>query len=80
MWLYTGLIGLGGAAILIPGIPLIPLMLLSQVLNGILLPFVLVFILILINCRRLMGPYLNRPFTTAWPGRPSACRRPSRSS
>jgi Mn2+/Fe2+ NRAMP family transporter len=62
MWLYTGLIVLGGAAILIPGIPLIPLMLLSQVLNGILLPFVLIFILILINRKSLMGAYINRPF------------------
>lgn len=36
-------------------------MLLSQVLNGILLPFVLIFILILINRQRLMGAYVNRP-------------------
>jgi Mn2+/Fe2+ NRAMP family transporter len=59
MWLYTGMIFFGGAIILIPRIPLILIMLLSQVLNGILLPFILIFILMLINRRKIMGSYVN---------------------
>jgi len=58
--LYTGLIVLGAGAVLIPGMPLLKVILLSQVANGILLPFVLVFMLILINRRDLMGPMRNR--------------------
>lgn len=57
--LYTLLIVVGAAIILIPGIPLIQIMLYSQVLNGILLPVVLVFMLILINNKKLMGSYTN---------------------
>jgi Mn2+/Fe2+ NRAMP family transporter len=59
MWLYTGLIVLGGLVILIPNAPLLAIMLLSQVVNGALLPFVLVFMLILINKKELMGEYVN---------------------
>ena len=62
MWLYTGMIVLGGAFILVPKIPLILIMLLSQVLNGILLPFVLIFILNLVNKKKLMGDYVNGRF------------------
>ncbi len=57
--LYTSLIALGALAILIPGAPLISIMLISQVLNGMLLPFVLVFMLLLINNKKLMGEYTN---------------------
>lgn len=57
--LYTSLIVLGALAILIPGAPLINIMLISQVLNGILLPFILVFMLILINDKKLMGEHTN---------------------
>jgi len=57
--LYTGLIVLGAAIVLVPGIPLIPVMYLSQVANGVLLPVVLVFMLLLINRRDLMGEYTN---------------------
>ena len=57
--LYTGLIALGAAIILVPGIPLIPVMYLSQVANGVLLPVVLVFMLLLINRRDLMGQHTN---------------------
>jgi len=57
--LYTGLIVLGAAIVLVPGIPLIPVMYLSQVANGVLLPVVLVFMLLLINRRDLMGQYTN---------------------
>ncbi len=58
-WLYTSLIVLGAAIILLPRMPLVKLAILSQVLNGVLLPFVLVFMLILVNRRSLMGPLVN---------------------
>ena len=45
----------------LPRIPLLLIMYLSQVINGVLLPFVLVFMLILINDRALMGSYRNSP-------------------
>jgi len=57
--LYTALIVLGGLFILLPRFPLLAVMYLSQVLNGILLPFVLIFILLLVNRRDLMGTYVN---------------------
>jgi Mn2+/Fe2+ NRAMP family transporter len=59
MGLYTGLILFSGGLILIPGAPLIKIMLVSQVINGVLLPFVLIFILLLINKKDLMGAYVN---------------------
>jgi Mn2+/Fe2+ NRAMP family transporter len=61
MWLYTGLIILGGGLVLIPKAPLILIMLLSQVINGLLLPFILIFILLLINRVKLMGAFKNSP-------------------
>ena len=66
--LYSALIVLGSAFILIPHFPLLTVMYLSQVLNGVLLPFVLVFILLLVNRSDLMGPYVNsRSFNViAW--------------
>ncbi len=66
--LYSALIVLGSAFILIPRFPLLTVMYLSQVLNGILLPFVLVFVLLLANRSDLMGPYVNsRSFNViAW--------------
>lgn len=57
--LFTGMIVLSALVILLPGIPLIPVMLFSQVLNGMLLPFVLIFIVLLINDRQIMGEYRN---------------------
>ena len=62
-WLYTALIVFGAGVVLIPGFPLFRVMVLSQVVNGVLLPFVLVFVLLLINDRELMGDYTNsRPY------------------
>lgn len=61
MWLYTGLIILGGGLVLIPQAPLIQIMLLSQVINGLLLPVILIFILLLVNRVKLMGAYKNSP-------------------
>ena len=58
-WIYTLLI-LGGASfVLIPHLPLIKLILFSQVANGILLPFVLIFMLKLVNKTDLMGTVKN---------------------
>ena len=57
--LYTIMIILGAAPILLPGMPLIPVMLVSQVANGLLLPFVLVIMLILINTTEFMGEHRN---------------------
>ncbi len=59
-WLYTSLIVIGAALILLPRVPLVRLAVLSQVLNGVLLPFVLVFMLILVNRSSLMGSLVNR--------------------
>jgi Mn2+/Fe2+ NRAMP family transporter len=59
-WLYTFLIAAGGAIVLlIPGERLIRIVLWSQVVNGLVLPFVLVFMLLLINKKDLMGEYTN---------------------
>ena len=58
-WIYTALIIVSSLLVLIPGIPLVLLMVLSSVLNGILLPFVLVFALSLINKKKIMGDFIN---------------------
>jgi NRAMP (natural resistance-associated macrophage protein)-like metal ion transporter len=58
-WLYTVLIAGGAAIVLIPRLPLVEVSILSQVLNGILLPFILFFMLKLINKTSLMGKYTN---------------------
>jgi NRAMP (natural resistance-associated macrophage protein)-like metal ion transporter len=57
--LYTGMILIGAGIILIPGVPLFPVLFLSQVLNGLLLPFVLFFVVLLVNREDLMGTYVN---------------------
>jgi NRAMP (natural resistance-associated macrophage protein)-like metal ion transporter len=58
-FLYTLLIVVGAGVILIPGFPLVRMILLSQVLNGVLLPFVLIFMIRLINRQDLMGEWVN---------------------
>jgi len=45
--------------LLIPGLPLVKIAVLSQVVNGVVLPFVLIFMLLLINKKDLMGKYVN---------------------
>ncbi|OGP92091.1 MAG: Mn transporter [Deltaproteobacteria bacterium RBG_16_54_18] len=57
--LYTITIFLGAGIILLPNVPLISIMFYSQVINGILLPFVLIFMLLLINDKKIMGDYIN---------------------
>lgn len=59
--LYTGILVLSALIILIPGAPLIQISIWSQVINGILLPVVLVSMIILINNRKIMGNYVNKP-------------------
>jgi NRAMP (natural resistance-associated macrophage protein)-like metal ion transporter len=58
-WFYSLLLFAGAAVVLIPNFPLVKFSILSQVLNGILLPLVLVFMLKLINKHELMGKYTN---------------------
>jgi NRAMP (natural resistance-associated macrophage protein)-like metal ion transporter len=67
-WFYTLLIALGAATVLIPHFPMYKVAILSQVLNGVLLPVVLVFMLLLINRKELMGRYTNKLWfdTIAW--------------
>jgi len=58
-WLYTVLIVAGAGVLLVPNFPLVHVMVLSQVVNGVVLPFVLVFMLLLVNDRELMGDHVN---------------------
>lgn len=57
--LYIGIIVLSVLTVLIPGIPLFPLMWLSQSMNAILLPVLLVLVIKLVNDRRIMGEWVN---------------------
>ncbi len=57
--LYTAMIAIGAVAVLIPNFPLLGIMYFSQVGNGILLPFILIYMLILINDKDLMGEFVN---------------------
>jgi Mn2+/Fe2+ NRAMP family transporter len=59
--MYFLMIFLGAGIILFPDVPLIAVMFYSQVINGTLLPFVLIAMLILVNDRRIMGKYVNGP-------------------
>src|SRR5712692_7830019 len=58
-WLYTVLIVAGAGILLLPRVPLVYVSVLSQVANGVVLPFVLVFMLLLTNDRELMGDQVN---------------------
>jgi len=59
--LYTGILVISAIIILIPNAPLIQISIWSQVLNGILLPVVLVSMILLINNKKIMGTYVNKP-------------------
>ena len=61
-WLYTGLIVAGAGVILWPNLPLVKITILSQVVNGAVLPFVLIAMLLLINKSELMGRHTNSRF------------------
>ncbi len=58
-WFYTLLLALGAAIVLIPNFPLVTITILSQVLNGVLLPVIMMFMLKLINKHELMGSHTN---------------------
>ncbi len=60
-WLFTIIIIISAGLILIPNAPLITIMFISQVVNGAVLPFVLMFMIKLINDKNLMGDYTNGP-------------------
>jgi Mn2+/Fe2+ NRAMP family transporter len=60
--LYTLLIFLGAGIILLPKVPLFPVMYISQIINGLVLPVIMVIMLILINNKKLMGEYTNKKF------------------
>ncbi|HEX7401128.1 MAG TPA: Nramp family divalent metal transporter [candidate division Zixibacteria bacterium] len=57
--LYSLLIFFGAAVVLWPGLPLISIMFFSQVINGVVLPVILIFMLILINNKKIMGEHTN---------------------
>ena len=59
--LYTGILIIGAAIILIPNAPLIAISLWTQVINGMLLPVVLVCMILLVNNKKIMGEYVNKP-------------------
>jgi Mn2+ and Fe2+ transporters of the NRAMP family len=58
-WLFTLLIVFGAGVVLLPGFPLIQMILLSQVINGVLLPVVLIFMVLLVNKKNLMKEWIN---------------------
>jgi Mn2+/Fe2+ NRAMP family transporter len=59
--LYTGIIVVSAGMILMPGVPLLKIILVSQIMNGVLLPFVLLFMVRLVNDKGLMGSFTNGP-------------------
>jgi Mn2+/Fe2+ NRAMP family transporter len=61
-WLFTIIIILGAAIILIPSAPLITITLWSQVANGLLLPVVLLCMMLIVNNKEVMGSYVNKPW------------------
>jgi len=65
---YSLIIFLGAGIVLYPNFPLIPIMYFSQVINGMVLPFILIFMLLLINDKKLMGDHTNGPLfnTITW--------------
>ena len=60
-WLYTAILVISSIIIMIPNAPLIKITLWSQVLNGMLLPVVLICMIMLVNNKKIMGEYVNKP-------------------
>ena len=60
--LFTAIIVIGVGVILIPGAPLITITIWTQIINGILLPVVLICMMIMVNKKEIMGPYVNNRF------------------
>ena len=65
---FTFLIAVGAAIAVIPDLPLIRVLLVTQVINGLLLPVILIAVLRLVNDRELMGTHVNGPLynVAAW--------------
>lgn len=63
--LFTSILVIGVAIVLIPGIPLIRISLISQVINGLLLPVILVCMMFLVNDEEIMGKHVNGRFSNA---------------
>ena len=61
--LYTGILVIAAIIILLPKAPLIQISLWSQVLNGMLLPVVLICMILLVNNKKIMGVHVNKPAT-----------------
>jgi len=61
----VAMVVLSAGIVLIPHIPLIPVMILAQVVNGVALPFVLIAMLYVINKEKIMGEYVNSRFYNA---------------
>ena len=61
--LYSLMIVLGAGLVMIPNVPLIPIMYFSQVLNGVVLPIILFFMIRLINDPSVMGEHVNSRFS-----------------
>ena len=62
--LYTAILVIAAAIILFPNAPLIQISMWSQVLNGLLLPVVLVCMIMLVTNKKIMGEYVNKPYNT----------------
>lgn len=58
--LFTAIMVIGVIIILIPGAPLIRITLLTQVINGVLLPVVLICMMLMVNNKEVMGKYVNK--------------------
>lgn len=56
---FTFLVAIGAFIAMLPGLPLIHVLIVTQVINGLLLPIILFAILRLVNNRELMGEYVN---------------------
>lgn len=61
-WIYTAMIFVGAVFVLLPLKSLVQVMMFSQTLNGLLLPFILIVMLKLVNDKRQMGTYANGRF------------------
>jgi Mn2+/Fe2+ NRAMP family transporter len=64
--IFTFLVAVGAAIAVIPGLPLIRVLLVTQVINGLLLPIVLFAVMKLVNSRDLMGAHVNGPIYNAF--------------
>ena len=59
--LYTGILIIAAGIILMPKAPLIQISLWSQIINGMLLPVVLICMILIVNRKKIMGTYVNKP-------------------